>query len=109
MAEPTLQQIFGANATQTATTLTISKADLAAVGLSASATNTAESLFVGIMLLAANYLTEANQQTNPDIQVTVVDSFQSLTTRNNQQYRQKTYSLNLQKLDASVGIDPDDY
>lgn len=109
MAEPTLTQVFGANAAQTATTLTISKADLAAVGLTASANNTAESLIVAALLLAKNYLTDANLQANGDQSVSIVDSFDSLITRNTQTYRQKTYSVNLQKLDASAGIDPDDY
>lgn len=35
MAEPTLAQVFGENATQDGTQLIISKADLAAVGLTA--------------------------------------------------------------------------
>ena len=109
MAEPTLQQIFGANATQTATTLTISKADLAAVGLSASATNTAESLLVALLLKAGASLTDANLQANPDQSISIVDSFESLVTRNNTSYRQKTYSINLQKLDANTPISPNDY
>lgn len=109
MAEPTLQQIFGAGATQTATQLVITKADLAAVGLTASATNTAESLFVAIMFIAKQSLTDANLQTNPDQSISIADSFPSLVTRNNAQYRQNTYSVNLQKLDAAVTIDPDDF
>lgn len=109
MAEPTLQQVFGTNAAQTATTLTISKADLTGVGLTASATNTAESLLVAIFLIAKSYLTDANLTNNPDQSISVLDSFDSLVTRNNTQYRQKTYSINLQKVDATFAIDPDDY
>lgn len=109
MAEPTIQQVFGAGATQNATTLTIAKADLAAVGLTASATNTAESLFVGLLLLARNTLTATNLDTNPDQSISIEDSFDSLVTRNNQTFRQKTYSVNLQKLDTGATIDPDDY
>ncbi|MBE9191397.1 hypothetical protein IQ230_13785 [Gloeocapsopsis crepidinum LEGE 06123] len=109
MAEPTLQQVFGAGATQDATTLTIAKADLAAVGLTASATNTAESLIVGILLLAKNTLTAAALDSNPDQSISIEDSFDSLVTRNNQTFRQKTYSVNLQKLDTASTIDPDDY
>lgn len=109
MAEPTLQQVFGANATQTATTLTITKADLSAVGLTQNANNTAESLFVGLLLLAKSYLTDASLNSNPDQSISIVDSFDSLVTRGTNQYRQKTYSVNLQKLDAASGIDPDDY
>lgn len=109
MAEPTLQQVFGASAIQNATTLTISKADLSSVGLTASASNTGESLYVALLLLAANHLTEANQQNNVDQQITIAESFQSLVSRNNQNYRQRTYSVNLQKIDTGTSIDPDDY
>ena len=112
MAEPTLTQVFGAGATQTATTLSIAKADLAAVGSTASATNTAESLFVALLLLAKNVLTLTAQETNADQSVTVTESdfnFQTLVTRNNQTYRQSTYAVNLQKLDTGNIIDPDDY
>ena len=112
MAEPTLTQIFGAGATQTATTLSIAKADLAAVGLTTNATNTAESLFVALLLMAKNNLTPAAQETNPDQSITVAQAdfnFQTLVERNNQTYRQSTYSVNLQKLDTGNTIDPDDY
>ena len=112
MAEPTLTQVFGAAATQSSTVLTIAKADLTAVGLTASATNTAESLFVALLLIAKNYLTVANQELNVEQGVTVAPSdfnFQSLVTRNNLTYRQSTYTVNLQKIDTSANIDPDDY
>jgi hypothetical protein len=109
MAEPTLQQVFGANAAQTETTLTISKADLATVGLTPSATNTAESQFVAMLLLAKSYLTDANLTANADQSISIVDSFDSLVARNNATYRQKVYSVNLQKLDTGAVIDPDDY
>ncbi len=111
MAEPTLQQVFGANATQNSTTLTISKADLAVVGLTASATNTAESLIVALMLLAGLYLKPTNQDTvNTDIQVTIADSgFPQLVSRNSAQWRQVTYNVNLQTADNGFAIDPDNY
>ena len=112
MAEPTLTQVFGAGAAQTATVLTIAKADLAAVGLTASNTNTAESLFVALLLLAKASITPATLETNFDQSVSVAEAdfnFQTLVTRNNQTYRQSTYSINLQKLDQGSIIDPDDY
>lgn len=110
MAEPTLTQVFGAGATQTATTLTIAKADL--TGLTASANNSAESLFVALLLKAKEYLTAANYDSNIDQSVTIVTpdfNAQSLITRNNQQYRQFTQTVNLYKVDTSSTIDPDDY
>jgi hypothetical protein len=110
MAEPNLQQVFGANASQTSTALTISKADLAAAGLTASANNTAESLFVAIMLLADNHLNETQQTSDPDIQITIADSgFPQIVNRNSQTYRQITYNVNLQTPDTGFTIDPDNY
>lgn len=107
MAEPTLQQIFGANATQTAGVLTIQKADFPS--LTAAADNRGEQLMVAVLLKAKAFLTTVNQDANPEQSITIEDSFESITTRNNQQYRQKTISINLQKLDVSAGVDPDDY
>ncbi len=112
MAEPTLTQIFGAGAAQTATVLTIAKEDLAAVGLTANVTNTPESLFVALLLLAKASLTPATLETNLDQSISIAESdfnFQTLVTRNNQTYRQSTYAINLQKLDQGNIIDPDDY
>lgn len=112
MAEPTLTQVFGAGAIQDATTLTIAKADLSAVGLTASATNTPESLFVALLLLAKNQLSTANQELNVEQSITLSEQdfdFQTLVTRNNQTYRQSTYTVRLQRLDTTATIDPDDY
>lgn len=109
MPEPTLQDVFGGSATQTATTLTIAKANLATVGLTASDNNTAESLMVAILLLAKQSLTPETLASNPDQSISIEDGFESLVTRNNQTYRQKTYSINLQKVDTASTIDPDDY
>jgi hypothetical protein len=110
MAEPTLQQVFGANATQDTTTLTISKADL--TGLTASANNSAESLFVAILLKAKSYLTATNYEANIDQSITIETpgfNAQSLVTRNNVQYRQYSETVNLYKVDSSSAIDPDDF
>lgn len=111
MAEPTLIQVFGANATQTLSTLTISKTDLATVGLTASATNTAESLIVALLLLAGSYLKATNQTSvNTDIQVTIDDSgYPQLVSRNSLNWRQITYNVNLQTPDTGLTIDPDNY
>ncbi|NJL61826.1 MAG: hypothetical protein HC903_08330 [Methylacidiphilales bacterium] len=102
MAEPTLVQVFGTNASQTATELIIKKSDLAAIGLVPTANNTAESLLVALILTAGTYLTSTNQETNVDIQVTVEKGLDSFTTRNNQNYRQYSYTVDMQKLDPST-------
>lgn len=113
MAEPLLTDIFGANAAQTATTLTIDKADLATVGLTASSDNTAESLLTAIVLLARNYLTEANFDANQDQSLTLLPGFDSIVQRddgtgNLVSYQQRQFNINLHKPDSTV-IDPDDY
>lgn len=108
--EPTLTQVFGANATQDATTITIKKADLATVGLTASANNTAESLFTAIILFAGQYENSTTQETNSAVQITIEDSgFPSFVTRDNVKYRQTTYNINFQKIDTQSALDPDDF
>lgn len=111
MAEPTLTAVFGANATQDATTLTISKADLVSVGLTASANNTAESLLLAIILKFKAVLTDAARDTNLDQSVAVVEGFSpSVTTRNNTIYLRNTISVEVDKLLSGADvIDPDDY
>lgn len=109
MAEPTLVQLFGTGATQTASTITIQKAALQEKGLTAAADNSAESLLVAILLVARDRLTADNQTTNPEQSITIQDSFENLLTRNEIKYRQTTLSLNLQRLDDGALIDPNDY
>lgn len=110
--EPTLTQVFGAGATQDATTITITKANL--VGLTASANNTAEALLTGILKTAAVNLTDANRDLNID-QSVVIDLSQtpSFTTRINgnttETYIRNTISVELDKAYGTVEIDPDDY
>lgn len=107
MAPPTPQQVFGSGFTQTATTFTINKADLP--GLSASATNSAGQLFAALLLKAKAQLTKANQESNSDQSITIEDGFESLETKKSIQYRQNTFTVNLQKPDAVISLDPDDY
>ena len=110
MAEPTLTQVFGANAAQDANTITIAKADLVAVGLTPASSNTAESLAVAIMLKASAYLNTTTQTTDNDIQVTIDNSnFPQLVTRNNATYRQTTFNVNLQTVDSEYTLDPDNF
>ena len=61
MAEPTLTEVFGTGATQTSTGLTVTKAPMSEFGLTATGTNTAESLLGGIVAVAAKNLSEANR------------------------------------------------
>jgi len=109
MAEPTLQEVFGANATQDATDIVIKKADLA--GLTPSASNTAESLLSGILLTAKPTLSSTNFASNIDQSLSIENGFSSFTTRgtNNAAYRVDQLNVNLAKLDTGATLDPDDY
>jgi len=113
MAEPTLQALYGASAAQSNSQLTIDKADL--TGLTASSTNTAESLLVALLLLWEAQLTSANQATNPNQSVTVTRGTSTLTTEfdsttgNSTQYKETPFTIALRKPYIDTGIDPDDY
>lgn len=113
MAEPTITDVFGAGASQTATTLTIEKSDLAATGLTASATNSAESLLVAIALTAKAALTENNFGSNSDQSVTIVPGFDSIVAREASDGTfvstvQNQFNLNLHK-PANTVLSADDY
>lgn len=111
MAEPSLTQVFGAGATQDLSTLTISKGDLTAVGLTVSANNTAESLLVAIMLKFKTTLTDESRDLNIDQSVAVVDGFSpTITTRNDSIYLRNTISVEIDRVLAGADtIDPDFY
>lgn len=109
MAEPTLLTVFGSSATQSATELIISKADLVAVGLTASATNTPESLLAAIIALAKLTLTELSFDSNMDQSIAIVDGTDSLVTRGTTTYRRSTRTIEFYKVDNSGTFDPDDY
>lgn len=104
MSEPTLAQVFGANATQNATSITIQKADL--TGLIAAADNRAESLATAILVNMKGHLTTANQETNPDQSITVVEAYESFAYRNNKTYNNKSLTVNFQAESTNTAIDP---
>jgi hypothetical protein len=107
MADPTLVEIFGAGASQSATAITILKADLP--GLTASATNTGESLLAGIILKAAINLTPTNRDNNPDQSIAIETGFDQIAYRGTTAYYQAARNITLQKTNTSAIIDPDDY
>lgn len=111
MAEPTLQEVFGQNATQDANTITIRKSDLAVTGLTASANNTGESLLVALVVFAARSLTEANRTSDTaNRNVSVNYSGQDLVDQSTAGYfRRDAYSVLLYKTTTLATIDPDDY
>ena len=111
MSEPTIQDVFGAGATQTATTLTILKSDLPT--LTASATNRGEQLFMGIVLNAKANLTETARNGDLDRSIAIEPSFDQVTSRTvggvTNQYYQTGLSISAQKLNTNSSIDADDY
>ncbi|AFY64676.1 hypothetical protein [Geitlerinema sp. PCC 7407] len=109
MAKPTLTQVFGAGATQTSTSLTIQKADLASVGLTADATDSAEALVVALLLKWKEHLNSTNRDSNPDQVVYLDDGFASIVTRNNLEYQQRSLTCYFEKQNTNTAIDPDDY
>jgi hypothetical protein len=104
MPEPTLTDVFGGYATQTATHFTIRKSDLP--GLSEASDNRAESLLAAILVKAKGHLTTANQETNPDQSITVVEAYESFAYRNNKTYNSKSLTVNLQAESTNTAIDP---
>lgn len=111
MPKPSLTEVFGAGATQTSTTITIVKSDLASVGLTATATNSAESLLTAILLKAKAHLTEANFEANIDQSTVVGTGFKSTSIRgtNNTPYITDQLTVTLAKIDPQDPIDPDNY
>jgi|SRR6478672_7437774 len=109
MAEPTLTAVFGPNAVQDADSLTLSKTDLATVGLTPAANNKAEGLLAAIIRIAENSLTTTAQETNPDQSITIEDGFPSLIDKDGTAYRRNQKTINFDKPDTQSSIDPDDY
>ncbi len=106
MAEPTLTDVFGAGATQDATTLTIAKADL---NITPSATNTAESLFTALFLNAQQALNSTAQGTDSDIQVTMDKESASPITRSNANYIRHVYTTRFDVPDQTETLNPNNF
>jgi hypothetical protein len=110
MSEPTLQDLFGTGATQTATTITILKSDLP---MSASNANRAEQILAAMLKNASVKLTAATFATNIDQSVTIASGFEQLVYRtlNNTTtaYLQTPLTVNFAKAQTSSGITPDEY
>jgi hypothetical protein len=112
MAKPTLAEVFGPNATQDANTITISKADLATVGLNASANNTAESLLAAILFKAETGLYEGVWNDRPECNIYINRPLSGIKTRpDGTEYEFAAYQVNLFKpiQTGPIPLDPDDY
>ncbi|WP_413176518.1 hypothetical protein [Anabaena azotica] len=109
MPKHTLTEIFGTNATQTATDIIIKKADLPT--LTASLNNSGSSLLVAIVLKAESVCTEIAYNDDIDKTCYFSQGFSSLTNRgeNLTTYRNDEKILNISKIDEGSVIDADDY
>ena len=113
MSEPTLTEAFGSGTIQDADSITILKKNL--IGLEAKTENTSEQIIAGLTLKLATTFSEANQTSNPDQQVTVVDArFTESIERNGKTYKQITYNFQFQTEDSTAGLnlsglDPNKY
>lgn len=110
MAEPTLQEVFGAGATQSANGLTILKADLVSTGLTPVGSNKAEGLLVAILMKAALALTEAARLPDlPNRNVSCTYTGQDRVTQAGSPYQRDAFVVLAYKSSALVTLDPDDY
>jgi hypothetical protein len=109
MTVPSLTDVFGPTATQTATTITIAKADFPT--LTASATNNGQQLFTAMLLKAAAKLSAANRTADADVKITIDYTGQTIfpVTGSDALDRQDSYSVVLHKQVPKADVDPDDY
>jgi hypothetical protein len=111
MAKPTIQDVFGAGATQTATTITILKSDLPT--LTASASNGGEQMFMAMLLRAEQNLTVAARNTDLDRSIAIERGFDQVLSRTvgtvTNEYYQGGLTISAQKINTNSAIDADDY
>lgn len=80
MPEATLQDLFGADATQTASDIVIKKADLP---MTATANNNGEQILAAMVKKASITLTTANFNTNTAQSIVIEDGYPQLVYRTN--------------------------
>lgn len=117
MAQPTLIEVFGLNATQTATDIVLKKADYANNvtvdgvtygGLTASATNNGEQLFTAVLISALQNLTISNRLADFDHSIEIVNQGQDIVAQNATTYRRYVISIRMYKQEPLAILDPDD-
>lgn len=108
MTVPSLTDVFGPGAIQTADTFTIAKTDLPT--LTASAANNGQELLVGILLQAIKKLNTAGRTADPDIKIELTYTGQTVYPgTNGVNDRQDSYTVVLHKDVAQAAVDADDY
>jgi hypothetical protein len=110
MAEATLQDVFGAGATQTSTTITILKSQLP---FTATATNNGEQVLSAIVKKAAPIFTQTIFDTDITKNISIAQGYDSLVYRTNGANQdtllQVPFTINFCQTQASGGINPDLY
>jgi hypothetical protein len=110
MADYTFTELFGPNATQNATDIVIKKADLAGVGLTAAAANSAESLAVAIFLRWYQVATENNRLLDEVNRNTAIsDAGSDLYEGQTATYFRRSFAFSVYKQFSIPTLDPDDY
>lgn len=108
MPEIALTDMFGTGATQDAVTVTFLKADLASVGLTATASNKAESILYSLIRKAAVTLTAANLDLNADQSIVIGTPTISTDERLNNTYLVNNITIGVQRLISDGAITPGD-
>ncbi|MGG6237229.1 hypothetical protein ACQ4N7_01210 [Nodosilinea sp. AN01ver1] len=105
MPAATLSQVFGANASISSGTLTVSLADFTDVGLTPTSTSPTEILTAILLKLKANTPTDAATN-DKDWGITIGDPFISVVRDNEQLDTQ--YPVSIYRPFANPTLDPDD-
>lgn len=108
MTKATLQQVFGANATRTSTTLTIVLADLTSTGADPAVVSP-EGLLLAVNLKASETLTPAARAADNDRTVAVERGNPGVAYRGQTPWYQDSVVLTAQKTIDSAALDPDNY
>jgi len=105
--ERSLQEVWGANATQTATTITLNKADL---GLT-SAVCTADKVLAAVVIKASENLDRTYFDADLSQTVYVERGFDSFQARgaNQDNYIVRQININLATPDTFTDFNPEDY
>jgi hypothetical protein len=104
---PSLTDVFGPGASQTATTVTVAKTDFPT--LTPTSDNNGQELFVGIILQAIKKLNPTARGTDPDIKIEITYTGQAVYPGPDKNDRQDSYTIVLHKDVPQEMVDADDY
>lgn len=108
MPTPSINDVFGPAATQTATTFTIAKADLPT--LTPGPDNNGQELWVALLLQSAKKLNPTARGTDPDIKIEITYTGQTVFPgTDGKNDRQDSYTIVLHKDVNQEAVDADDY